>query len=108
MARTETVTVVFSDLVGSTELASRLGHDAYEAVRHEHFRASHYPPRASRGIGASVRVRTFGKLPSVVAPTGPCEASEGDGDQATTHDENAYHGSMGAGARWPATGSVNG
>lgn len=37
MARTETVTVVFTDLVGSTELANRLGHDAYEAVRHEHF-----------------------------------------------------------------------
>ena len=35
MARTETVTVVFTDLVGSTELASRLGHDASEALRHE-------------------------------------------------------------------------
>lgn len=30
MARTETVTVMFSDLVSSTDLASRLGHDAYE------------------------------------------------------------------------------
>src|SRR5262247_1771774 len=39
MARTETVTVVFTDLVGSTELASRLGHDAYEALRHAHFTA---------------------------------------------------------------------
>lgn len=39
MARTETVTVVFTDLVGSTELASRLGHDRYEALRHEHFAA---------------------------------------------------------------------
>src|SRR5262245_17121422 len=39
MARTETVTVVFTDLVGSTELASRLGHDAYEALRQEHFAA---------------------------------------------------------------------
>jgi len=39
MARTETVTVVFTDLVGSTELANRLGHDAYEALRHEHFTA---------------------------------------------------------------------
>ena len=39
MARTETVTVVFTDLVGSTDLASRLGHDAYEALRHEHFSA---------------------------------------------------------------------
>ena len=35
MARTETVTIVFTDLVGSTELANQLGHDAYEAVRHE-------------------------------------------------------------------------
>ena len=32
MARTETVTVVFTDLVGSTELANRLGHDAYETA----------------------------------------------------------------------------
>ena len=39
MARTETVTVVFTDLVGSAELASRLGHDAYEALRHAHFTA---------------------------------------------------------------------
>jgi len=39
MARAETVTVVFTDLVGSTELASRVGHDAYEALRHEHFTA---------------------------------------------------------------------
>ncbi len=39
MARTETVTVPFTDLVGSTELASRLGHDAYEALRREHFAA---------------------------------------------------------------------
>jgi class 3 adenylate cyclase len=37
MARTATVTVVFADLVGSTELASRLGHDPYETLRHEHF-----------------------------------------------------------------------
>jgi class 3 adenylate cyclase/tetratricopeptide (TPR) repeat protein len=37
MARTETVTVLFTDLVGSTELAGRLGHDAYEQLRCEHF-----------------------------------------------------------------------
>ena len=36
-ARTETVTVAFTDLVGSTELASRLGHDAYERLRRSHF-----------------------------------------------------------------------
>ncbi len=39
MARTETVTVAFTDLVGSTELASRLGHDAYESLRRSHFEA---------------------------------------------------------------------
>lgn len=39
MARTETVTVLFTDLVGSTQLASRLGHDAFEVVRQQHFAA---------------------------------------------------------------------
>src|SRR5215813_9691188 len=37
VVRTETATVVFTDLVGSTELANRLGHDAYEAIRRTHF-----------------------------------------------------------------------
>jgi class 3 adenylate cyclase/tetratricopeptide (TPR) repeat protein len=37
MIRTQTTTVVFTDLVGSTELAVRLGHDAYEAMRRTHF-----------------------------------------------------------------------
>jgi adenylate cyclase len=37
MIRTQTTTVVFTDLVGSTELAVRLGHDAYEEVRRSHF-----------------------------------------------------------------------
>ncbi len=37
--RTETVTVVFTDLVGSTPLASRLGHEAYEVLRRAHFDA---------------------------------------------------------------------
>src|SRR5262249_26544567 len=36
---TETVTVVFTDLVDSTELASRLGHDPYETLRRDHFTA---------------------------------------------------------------------
>jgi predicted ATPase/class 3 adenylate cyclase len=38
MARTETVTVLFTDLVRSTELASTLGHDSYEDLRDTHFR----------------------------------------------------------------------
>ena len=33
MLRTQTMTVVFTDLVGSTELAVRLGHDAYDEMR---------------------------------------------------------------------------
>jgi class 3 adenylate cyclase/tetratricopeptide (TPR) repeat protein len=37
MIRTETATIVFTDLVGSTELLVRLGHEAYEAVRSSHF-----------------------------------------------------------------------
>jgi class 3 adenylate cyclase/tetratricopeptide (TPR) repeat protein len=37
MIRTETATIVFTDLVGSTQLLVRLGHDAYEALRHSHF-----------------------------------------------------------------------
>lgn len=37
MARTETVTVLFTDLVSSTELADRLGHTPYEALRVAHF-----------------------------------------------------------------------
>ena len=39
MLRTQTMTVVFTDLVGSTELAVRLGHDAYEEMRRLHFEA---------------------------------------------------------------------
>jgi class 3 adenylate cyclase len=39
MVRTETVTVLFTDLVGSTELADGLGHAVYEALRTAHFDA---------------------------------------------------------------------
>src|SRR5882724_1658776 len=56
MARTETVTVVFTDLVGSTELANRLGHDAYEALRHEHFTAL----RTAVGAHNGTEVKTTG------------------------------------------------
>lgn len=56
MARTETVTVVFTDLVGSTQLASRLGHDAYEALRQEHFAAW----RAAVGKHHGTEIKTTG------------------------------------------------
>ena len=56
MARTETVTVMFTDLVSSTELATRLGHDAYEALRQEHF----FALRAAVTEHNGVEVKTTG------------------------------------------------
>src|ERR1700744_3280817 len=50
MVRTETATVVFTDLVGSTELASRLGHDVYEAMRKAHFDALRSAASQCQGI----------------------------------------------------------
>lgn len=58
MARTETVTVVFTDLVSSTELASRLGHDAYEALRHEHFTALRTAVAKHDGVEAQPGARS--------------------------------------------------
>lgn len=50
LARTETVTVLFTDLVNSTELANRLGHDTYEKFRQEHFTALRYAVAAHNGV----------------------------------------------------------
>jgi class 3 adenylate cyclase len=50
MIRTETATVVFTDIVGSTALASRLGHEAYEALRSEHFDALRLAAAQYQGI----------------------------------------------------------
>jgi class 3 adenylate cyclase len=47
--RTETVAVALTDVVGSTELASRLGHGAYEALRREHFQLLRTVLAAHRG-----------------------------------------------------------
>jgi class 3 adenylate cyclase/tetratricopeptide (TPR) repeat protein len=49
VVRTETVTVLFTDLVGSTELADRLGHAAYEMLRSAHFDALRAAVRAHNG-----------------------------------------------------------
>lgn len=49
MIRTETSTIVFTDLVGSTELAVRLGHPAYEALRRSHFDALRLAASVHRG-----------------------------------------------------------
>jgi class 3 adenylate cyclase len=50
MIRTETATIVFTDLVGSTELLVRLGHDAYEAVRHSHFDSLRLAASVHQGV----------------------------------------------------------
>ncbi|MGA2128646.1 MAG: AAA family ATPase, partial [Xanthobacteraceae bacterium] len=56
MIRTETATVVFTDIVGSTELSSRLGHDAYEAVRRAHFETL----RLAASIHHGVEIKSTG------------------------------------------------
>ncbi len=71
MVRTETATVVFTDLVGSTELANRLGHDAYEAVRRAHFDTLRIA--ASQSQGSEIKstgdgmVFTFGSASDALA-----------------------------------------
>jgi class 3 adenylate cyclase/tetratricopeptide (TPR) repeat protein len=49
MIRTETSTIIFTDLVGSTELAVRLGHTAYEALRRSHFDSLRLAASVHRG-----------------------------------------------------------
>src|ERR1700739_3957218 len=69
--RTETATVVFTDLVGSTELANRLGHDAYEAMRRAHFDTLRIA--ASQSQGSEIKstgdgmVSTFGSASDALA-----------------------------------------
>src|ERR1700751_1428510 len=73
MIRTETATVVFTDLVGSTELANRLGHDAYEAMRRAHFDTLRLA--ASQSQGSEIKstgdgmVFTFGSASDALACT---------------------------------------
>jgi class 3 adenylate cyclase/tetratricopeptide (TPR) repeat protein len=50
MIRTETATIVFTDLVGSTQLLVRLGHDAYEAVRRSHFDSLRLAASVHQGV----------------------------------------------------------
>jgi class 3 adenylate cyclase len=49
MTRTEIVAVVFTDLVGSTELSSRLGPEGAEELRQTHFRLLRQAITAHRG-----------------------------------------------------------
>ncbi|MCU1448319.1 MAG: ATPase, partial [Acidimicrobiales bacterium] len=48
-AGTAVVTLLFTDIVGSTALLSRLGDDSYEAVRRKHFRMLHDAVLAAGG-----------------------------------------------------------
>jgi class 3 adenylate cyclase/tetratricopeptide (TPR) repeat protein len=71
MVRTETATVVFTDLVGSTELANRLGHDVYEAMRRAHFEtlrsaASQYQGTEIKSTGDGM-VFSFGSAGDALA-----------------------------------------
>ena len=68
MGATETVTLVFTDLVGSTELLSRLGPEAAEVLRREHFgllRSS-----LAENHGTEVKNTGDGMMAGVVPGTG--------------------------------------
>ena len=85
MARTETVTVLFTDLVGSTELAARLGHDAYETLRQTHFETLR---RTLAGYnGAEIKTSSDGLMLCFAADAVACgvamqQATERPGRQA--------------------------
>jgi class 3 adenylate cyclase len=49
MTATSTVSLLFTDIVGSTELLLRLGEEEYEEVRREHFRELREAVTANRG-----------------------------------------------------------
>jgi class 3 adenylate cyclase len=50
LAKTQTVTIIFTDMVGSTVLSSRLGPEASDKVRQEHFSLLRQALAASEGI----------------------------------------------------------
>jgi len=58
MSSLETVTVLFTDLVGSTGLATRAGPAAAEELRHEHFAV--LPEAVESGAPAATTGRAEG------------------------------------------------
>ena len=88
VARTETVTVLFTDLASSTELADSLGHAAYETLRTAHFDAL----RAAAKTHNGTEVKTTGDgLMVCFASVGDAVACAAAMQQAAERRRDARH-----------------
>ena len=83
MATNQTVTVLFTDLVGSTELSARLGPEASEALRQTHFGLL----RAAVGAAGGAEVKNLGDGLMVVftslSRALACAVSDAAGDRSS-------------------------
>ena len=84
MAATENITVLFTDLVGSTELASSLAPDAADEVRRTHFSALRQTIAASGGT----EVKNLGDGLMVVFPIASAALNCGVAMQQAVHRDN--------------------
>ena len=85
MATTENITVMFTDLVGSTELASSLTPEAGDEVRHKHFSALRQAVATSGGT----EVKSLGDGLMVVFPAASAALSCAVNMQQVVHRDNA-------------------
>ena len=85
MATTENITVLFTDLVGSTELASSLTPEAGDEVRHKHFSAL----RQAIATSGGTEVKNLGDGLMVVFPAASAALSCAVAMQQVVHRDNA-------------------
>ena len=85
MATTENITVLFTDLVGSTELASSLTPEAGDEVRHKHFSAL----RQAIATSGGTEVKNLGDGLMVVFPAASAALSCAVAMQQAVHRDNA-------------------
>ncbi len=84
MATTENITVLFTDLVGSTELASSLTPEAGDDVRHKHFSAL----RQAIATSGGTEVKNLGDGLMVVFPAASAALSCAVAMQQAVHRDN--------------------
>ncbi len=84
MATTENITVLFTDLVGSTELASSLTPEAGDEVRHKHFSAL----RQAIATSGGTEVKNLGDGLMVVFPAASAALSCAVAMQQVVHRDN--------------------
>jgi class 3 adenylate cyclase len=85
LATTENITVLFTDLVGSTELASSLNPDAGDDVRRKHFSALQQAIATSGGT----EVKNLGDGLMVVFPAASAALTCAVTMQQVVHRDNA-------------------